>query len=97
MRHARGAIKPVPPVPHPLQQTGMARAVPMRIEPKTFFANERTFLAWLHMSITIGSIAAAMLGFAGSGSADGAQVRRSQRALPPLPLARCRHASTAAL
>jgi uncharacterized membrane protein YidH (DUF202 family) len=35
----------------------------MRIEPKTFFANERTFLSWLHMSVTLGSIAAALLGF----------------------------------
>ena len=24
----------------------MARTTPMRIEPKTFFANERTFLSW---------------------------------------------------
>ena len=38
----------------------------MRIEPKTFFANERTFLSWLHMAITVGSIAAALLGFAGT-------------------------------
>ncbi len=37
----------------------------MRIEPKTFFANERTFLSWLHMAVTIGSIAAALLGFVG--------------------------------
>ena len=43
----------------------MARTPPMRIEPKTFFANERTFLSWLHMAVTIGSIAAALLGFAG--------------------------------
>jgi uncharacterized membrane protein YidH (DUF202 family) len=35
----------------------------MRIEPKTFFANERTFLSWLHMAVTLGSIAAALLGF----------------------------------
>lgn len=31
----------------------------MRIEPKTFFANERTFLSWLHMSVTIGRCARA--------------------------------------
>ncbi|CAL8471696.1 g11238 [Coccomyxa elongata] len=43
----------------------MARTTPMRIEPKTFFANERTFLSWLHMAVTIGSIAAALLGFVG--------------------------------
>ena len=42
----------------------MARALPVKIEPKTFFANERTFLAWLHMAVTIGSISAALLGFA---------------------------------
>jgi uncharacterized membrane protein YidH (DUF202 family) len=38
----------------------------MRLEPKTFFANERTFLSWLHMSVTLGSIAAALLGFSSS-------------------------------
>ena len=38
----------------------------MRIEPKTFFANERTFLTWLHMAVTIGTIAAALLGFSGT-------------------------------
>jgi uncharacterized membrane protein YidH (DUF202 family) len=42
----------------------------MRIEPKTFFANERTFLSWLHMAVTLGSIAAALLGF----SSDGGKV-----------------------
>ena len=46
---------------HPPQT--MARTTPMRIEPKTFLANERTFLSWLHMAVTIGSIAAALLGF----------------------------------
>jgi len=40
------------------------RSTPMKLEPKTFFANERTFLSWLHMAVTIGSIAAALLGFA---------------------------------
>jgi hypothetical protein len=43
----------------------------MRIEPKTFFANERTFLSWLHMAVTLGSIAAALLGF----STDSGKVR----------------------
>jgi len=40
--------------------------VPQRIEPKSFFANERTFLSWLNMSITIGSIATALLGYSGT-------------------------------
>eukprot|EP01023_Acetabularia_acetabulum_P006602 TRINITY_DN12741_c0_g2_i9.p1 TRINITY_DN12741_c0_g2~~TRINITY_DN12741_c0_g2_i9.p1 ORF type:complete len:240 (+),score=49.95 TRINITY_DN12741_c0_g2_i9:127-846(+) len=42
----------------------------MRLEPKTFFANERTFLSWLHMAITVGSIAAALLGFSASTASD---------------------------
>ncbi|KAF7684079.1 Vacuolar transporter chaperone 4 [Astathelohania contejeani] len=37
-------------------------AVPIRIEPKVFFANERTFLSWLNFSIFVGGIGTAMLG-----------------------------------
>lgn len=62
----------------------MARTTPMRIEPKTFFANERTFLSWLHMAVTIGSIAAALLGFAGI--ADSSKKLRPQVCAPSLPL-----------
>ncbi len=28
------------------REGALARSTPMRIEPKTFFANERTFLSW---------------------------------------------------
>ena len=42
--------------------------VPQRIEPKSYFANERTFLSWLNMAITIGSIATALLGYSGTTS-----------------------------
>ena len=48
----RALSPPPPPSPAPAQ---------------TFFANERTFLAWLHMAVTIGSIATAMLSVAGGG------------------------------
>ncbi|KAM0673198.1 hypothetical protein GVAV_003363 [Gurleya vavrai] len=37
-------------------------AIPVRVEPKVFFANERTFLSWLHFSIFIGGIGTAMMG-----------------------------------
>jgi len=37
--------------------------VPVRIEPKVYFAAERTFLSWLEFSIIIGSIAATLLNF----------------------------------
>lgn len=38
------------------------RKIPMKIEPKVFFANERTFISYLSMSTTLGGIAAALLG-----------------------------------
>ncbi|CAG9460086.1 unnamed protein product [Pedinophyceae sp. YPF-701] len=49
------------------------RKIPMRIEPKTYFANERTFLNWIHMSIVVGTIASALLGLSGQaeGGAEG--------------------------
>ncbi|KAI1178799.1 vacuolar transporter chaperone 4 [Nemania sp. FL0916] len=37
--------------------------VPVRVEPKVFFAGERTFLGWLEFSIYIGAIAATLLNF----------------------------------
>lgn len=37
-------------------------AIPVRVEPKVYFANERTFLSWLHFSIFIGGIGTAMMG-----------------------------------
>jgi len=40
------------------------RKMPIKVEPKVFFANERTFLAWLHMSVTLASISVAIVAFA---------------------------------
>ena len=37
-------------------------AIPVRVEPKVFFANERTFLSWLHFSIFLGGISTALVG-----------------------------------
>ena len=37
--------------------------VPVRVEPKVYFAAERTFLSWLEFSIVLGSIAATLLNF----------------------------------
>ncbi|KAI9868638.1 MAG: vacuolar transporter chaperone [Trichoglossum hirsutum] len=37
--------------------------VPVRVEPKVFFAAERTFLSWLEFAIIIGAIAASLLNF----------------------------------
>lgn len=37
--------------------------VPVRVEPKVYFATERTFLSWLEFSIILGSIAATLVNF----------------------------------
>lgn len=38
-------------------------ALPVRVEPKVFFANERTFLSWLNFSILLGGLAIGLLNF----------------------------------
>ncbi|KAF9243457.1 VTC domain-containing protein [Melanogaster broomeanus] len=43
--------------------SGKKIAVPVRIEPKVYFANERTFLKWMHFAVLIGSIATTLLNF----------------------------------
>ncbi|KAJ9071295.1 hypothetical protein DSO57_1038318 [Entomophthora muscae] len=36
-------------------------AVPVRVEPKVFFANERTFLSWLNFALVLGALAIALV------------------------------------
>lgn len=51
-----------------------------RTEAKAFFANERTFLHWMNMSVTLGSISAALLGaFFSSCSARGRERTKKAR------------------
>ncbi|KAJ3565174.1 hypothetical protein NP233_g7805 [Leucocoprinus birnbaumii] len=42
---------------------GKRISVPVRIEPKVYFAAERTFLKWLNISVFIGTIATTLLNF----------------------------------
>eukprot|EP00891_Asterochloris_glomerata_P008493 jgi/Astpho2/8493/e_gw1.00125.54.1_t len=58
----------------------------MRIEPKTFFANERTFLTWLHMAVTVGTIAAALLGFSGTAGRTEKHPKRSAHTVEMIAL-----------
>lgn len=44
---------------------GKTICVPVRIEPKVYFANERTFLSWLEISILLGAMAGGLLNFGG--------------------------------
>jgi uncharacterized membrane protein YidH (DUF202 family) len=47
------------------------RKAPIKIEPKVFFANERTFLAWMHLSIVLAGTSIAIMAFAeNSGSSN---------------------------
>jgi uncharacterized membrane protein YidH (DUF202 family) len=39
------------------------RKAPIKIEPKVFFANERTFLAWMHLSVVLAGSSIAILAF----------------------------------
>ncbi|RNF16454.1 vacuolar transporter chaperone [Trypanosoma conorhini] len=42
--------------------------VPQKIDPKTFFANERTFLKWLSISVMIGLMSLTLLNFGDTSS-----------------------------
>lgn len=42
---------------------GKRIALPTRVEPKVFFANERTFLAWLNFTVILGGLAIGLLNF----------------------------------
>merc|ERR1719356_714103 len=43
-----------------------ARTAPVKIDPKVFFANERTFLAWLHVSVLLAGASVAIVAFSDS-------------------------------
>lgn len=58
--------------------------VPQKIDPKTFFANERTFLKWLSISVMIGLMSITLLTFSDA-NADGA----SLAGLVLLPVSLC--------
>lgn len=50
------------------------RKAPVKIEPKVFFSNERTFLAWLHLSIILAGASIAILAFTEDSSSPFAQL-----------------------
>ncbi|WFD27390.1 vacuolar transporter chaperone [Malassezia nana] len=52
-------------------EPGKKVSVPIRIEPKVYFANERTFLKWLEFSVLLASIATGLLNFQRAGDTAG--------------------------
>ena len=61
-----------------------------KIEPKIFFANERTFLHWLHAGVTLYTIAAGILAFASE--SDSVSAHWYAMALLPISLGFCLYA-----
>eukprot|EP00584_Thalassiosira_punctigera_P025825 CAMPEP_0172576356 /NCGR_PEP_ID=MMETSP1067-20121228/137679_1 /TAXON_ID=265564 ORGANISM="Thalassiosira punctigera, Strain Tpunct2005C2" /NCGR_SAMPLE_ID=MMETSP1067 /ASSEMBLY_ACC=CAM_ASM_000444 /LENGTH=310 /DNA_ID=CAMNT_0013369023 /DNA_START=1229 /DNA_END=2163 /DNA_ORIENTATION=- len=41
----------------------LPRSAPVKIDPKVFFANERTFLAWMHVSVILAGASVAIVAF----------------------------------
>ena len=66
-----------------------------RIEPKTFMANERTFLNWLSMSVTLGSIASALVAFGRSSDNQSGSVQVMASVLVITAIFFCIYASKA--
>lgn len=64
------------------------RKVPVKVEPKVFFANERTFLAWLHMALTLASISVGIVSF----STDDTSSRLYGLTMMPVSIAFCGYA-----
>lgn len=52
----------------------LPRKVPVKVDPKVFFANERTFLAWLHVSVILAGASVAIVAFSDSHAASGDQL-----------------------
>ncbi len=55
------------------------RKIPLRIEPKTYFALERTYLSWMHMAVMLGGITSALVGFSAEEESDNPQGHKHKR------------------
>ena len=53
-----------------IDQAMLPRSAPVKIDPKVFFANERTFLAWLHVSVLLAGASVAIVAFTDSHSSS---------------------------
>ena len=58
-----GSMKKSPKYDHSIPSTSLLkqRKAPIKVEPKVFFANERTFLAWMHISIILAGSSIAII------------------------------------
>ena len=68
-------------------RAALPRKVPVKVEPKVFFANERTYLSWLHMSVILASISVAIVTMAEKESSAGTTAKYYGLALMPVAIA----------
>ena len=68
-------------------RAALPRKVPVKVEPKVFFANERTYLSWLHMSVILASISVAIVTMAEKESSAGMTAKYYGLALMPVAIA----------
>jgi uncharacterized membrane protein YidH (DUF202 family) len=56
----------------PVENGTMAlpRSAPVKVDPKVFFANERTFLAWMHVSVILAGASVAIVTFSETSAAS---------------------------
>ncbi|SNX87998.1 probable VTC4 - Vacuolar Transporter Chaperone [Melanopsichium pennsylvanicum] len=52
-------------------QPGKKVSIPIRVEPKVYFANERTFLKWLEFNVYLSALAVGLLNFSSPGDRAG--------------------------
>lgn len=45
----------------PKNASAKERKIPTKVEPKVFFSNERTFLSWMNMAVTLSTISLAVV------------------------------------
>lgn len=67
-----------PPPSSSSSQKGGGRYTPIKIEPKTFFANERTLLQWLSMSTLLLFLSLGLLAFEAGSPSDTINLFRGQ-------------------
>lgn len=63
------------------------RKAPVKIEPKVFFANERTFLAWMHLSVILAGASIAIVALSSNDDASSTPVWSQIYGLLLLPVA----------
>jgi len=63
------------------------RAAPVKIDPKVFFANERTFLAWTHVAVLLAGASVAIAALTDSGNQDDMRVPNQLYGVMLLPVA----------